>query len=512
MRMGEADAVITSGFVRHARQNDEACAVRSGDTQITYGELYARSIYVSDRLRHQGLAGQRIAIRLGNGVDFLSAFYGVVLAGGIAVPLPADLPADQTEEWCGHLNCLSIVKEPSELPAKRSIAPNEAACGRLKPDSLFYMAVSSGSTGKPKGILRNHQSWVESFQRMKQAFGLGEKDVILLPGPLHYSASLIAALQILYEGGVVHVLDRYDSAAVLNLLACGEVTSCFMVPAMYAKLLAKNSPPCNHPITFLSAGDKLSIQTAAAWRERFPESRLFEYYGAAELSFVSYLLHDGQVMRSASSVGKPFPGVTVTIRDEHGGKAGQGEPGEVYVNSGMVAQGYGHFDAAPFLAPVGGGYSVGDLGYLDKEGELHLVGRKQELIMRGGVSIFPAEIERVLLADPLIREAAVFGVEDPEMGERIVAAITVAGTEANFPYAEMENRFQQRFPRSRRPDDYLIVQTLPRNAAGKTDKKRLKELYRMKKQLDNDRDPSQPAEMENKAWERQAGVEGGREK
>ncbi|MGO0059285.1 class I adenylate-forming enzyme family protein [Brevibacillus fluminis] len=474
---------IASGFWRQAHENPDACAIRIERTIVTYGELLEKSKRVAAWIRAQKLGGQRIGLKLENGAPFFACFYGAVLAGSIAVPLPADLPNDQLVDWRQHLG-LSVVLEAE--PGWHGLAipcTKQKEQPELDPEQLFYMAVSSGSTGMPKGILRTHRSWVKSFYRMKEAFGTGGQDVILLPGPLHYSATLIAALQVLHEGGEVVLMTRFHSRAVLEHLQSGGVTACFMVPAMYAKLLAMigqssgTEPFTDESITFISAGDKLSFEIVDKWLQAFPGSNLYEYYGAAEISFVSYIRH-GQQSGVAGSVGRPFPGVEVTIRDERGRLLETGEVGEVHVKSSMVAQGYGHAQAPPFIQPTAGGYTVGDLGYLDEAGCLHLVGRKQDVIVRGAVNLYPAEIERVLAAEESIREAAVFGVPDRVLGERIIAAVTLA----NSPDADGEDPglaalLQHRFARARRPDDYWIVPQLPRNAAGKTDKRKLRDLF-----------------------------------
>ncbi|RNB92298.1 long-chain fatty acid--CoA ligase [Brevibacillus fluminis] len=477
---------IASGFWRQARKNADACAIRVEQTRVTYGELLKRNIQVATWIRAQKLGGQRIGIKLENGASFIACFYGAVLAGSIAVPLPADLPNDQLVDWREHLDLSVVLEAEPGLLSQATSCNEQENQPELDPEQLFYMAVSSGSTGMPKGILRTHRSWVESFYRMKEAFGTGGQDMILLPGPLHYSATLIAALQVLHEGGEVVLMTRFHSHAVLEHLQSGGVTACFMVPAMYAKLLAMieqgrgTEPFTDENITFISAGDKLSFELANKWLQAFPGSSLYEYYGAAEISFVSYIRH-GQNSGEAGSVGRPFPGVEVTIRDEQGQLLKTGEIGGVHVKSSMVAQSYGHAQAPPFIQPTVGGYTVGDLGYLDEAGCLHLVGRKQNVIVRGGVNLYPAEIERALVADEAISEAAVFGVPDQVLGERIIAAVILANRQ-DADGEDPENTrlaavLQHRFARARRPDEYWIVPQLPRNAAGKTDKRKLRDLF-----------------------------------
>ncbi len=507
---------IVDGLLAHAAAHPERAAARMEDVCVTYGALAEVAHRQAERARREGLAGRRVGLWLSNSPDFLACFYGIVLAGGIAVPLPVDLPEAQLPAWADHLGLAAVWKErfrPGEpktvwmsAGAKQCLSAGTAPDDGTGEDGLFYMAVSSGSTGKPKGILRSHRSWVESFRQMKQTFGTGGGDRLLVPGPLHYSASLIAALQVLHEGGEVVLLPQFDARRVLTALRDEGITAAFMVPAMYAKALARmpsgdGGEPCLRPIVFVTAGAKMDAALKRAWLEAFPASVLYEYYGAAELSFVSVSRAEPGMLRSepgvsragagvsgsgvsksapecakTDSVGRAFAGVTLIIRDEHGRPLPPGEIGEIYVASGMIAQGYGHRGAEPFLEPVDGTYSVGDIGYVDENGYLYLVGRKQEMILRGAVNVYPLEVEQALTSCPGVREAAVFGVPDAVLGERIVAAVVGNGSELSDPRVWRE-WLASRLPRSRWPDVYWPVERLPFGSTGKVDRAALRREY-----------------------------------
>ncbi|MGD8191983.1 class I adenylate-forming enzyme family protein [Brevibacillus ginsengisoli] len=488
---------ILHGVWQQASQQPDRMAVRMGTIGYTYQQLIERSERIAQMIGARNLARQRIGLYLSNHPDFLCAFYGCVRAGAIAVPLPADLLREQLDDYKKHLNLTEVwdhetvdeYLEEKSHENQPTVFEHQPNVKQISADGLFYMAVSSGSTGRPKGILRNHRSWVISFDAMYEAFGIGLEDTMLIPGPLHYSASLIAALQVLDRGGEVVLLPFFQAESVMDQLLSGQITSTFLVPTMIAKLLSMLADQTQMtpifrtlPLKIVSAGAKLDLTLKKAWLSCFKQSQLYEYYGAAELSFVSYISPDDQ-LTVGNSVGKAFPQTKLVIRSDAGKLCEVGEVGEVYVQSEMIAQAYGHQVAEKFLLPQEGYYTVGDMGYLDKAGYLFLTGRKQDMILRGGVNIYPLEIERVLNQHLNVAEVVVLGIPDQVMGECIVAAIVESNQEERKPsevklMTRQESKFhswvRHHLQQSRWPDYYLIVEQLPLGSAGKADKETLR--------------------------------------
>ncbi|MGC5325852.1 class I adenylate-forming enzyme family protein [Brevibacillus sp. SYSU BS000544] len=483
---------ITDGILHHSRINPSKLAISMGDMRITYGQLVERAEKIADYLLSEQKKNQRIGIWLPNDPDYLAYFLGIVLAHSIAVPLPADLPAEELGKYKEHLGLDQIWDESASLTIMSATQPQPETIRRtISPDDLFYMAVSSGSTGTPKGILRNHRSWTTSFERMSEAFEIGVGDTILIPGPLHYSASLIAALQVLDQGGTVVLLPRYATKHLVEHLLHPEITSIFLVPAMCAKLLAfvENKDELisrlqERVITTVTAGAKMAVDLKQKWIDLFLNGKLFEYYGAAELSFVS-LLAPAEQIAHADSVGRAFAGVEIMIMDDTGHVLPTGSIGQVYVRSEMIAQGYGHLQVENFITPQNGYYSVGDVGYLDEEGYLYLTGRKQELIIRGGVNIYPLEIEQKIRQFDWAEDVAVFGMPDAQLGEKIVAVLVLNNqcierikygvyTRSDFIF---HTPIAKLLPQSRHPDLYWIHNQLPLGSTGKVDKRTLRKQW-----------------------------------
>lgn len=496
------EQTICFGFLQWAEKQPKRTAVRMGSSEMSYGDLADTAQKVARLLVDNHSEGKRIGIRMQNSLDFLACFYGIVLAKAIAVPLSHEVSDQQLPEIAAHLKIDQVwtampdlesdqVRSALELERDENkdvdkVAKEPFRLPALRGDDLFYMAVSSGSTGKPKGILRSHRSWVDSFRQMRQEFHIGESDRLLLPGQLFYSATLISALQALYEGAEVVLLPRFSVQETADMLALPDITTAFMVPTMLAKLLARFEqkgiqPPFRTlPFTCITAGSKLEMSTKQKWLTYFPNCRLYEYYGAAELSFVSILKPDEQ-LRVPNSVGRAFAGVDIIIRDEQGVPTGQGQIGEVYIASSMVAQGYGHLGAEAFLTPVDGSYSVGDMGYVDEEGYLYITGRKQDLIIRGGVNIFPAEVEEAFAESPYFAKVVVFGVPDQVLGESIVAACLPRERHAAMELAEIEKKGREwltgRLPLWKQPDHYWQLDALPLGSTGKIDRARIKRMF-----------------------------------
>src|SRR5699024_2314699 len=179
-------------------------------------------------------------------------------------------------------------------------------------NDAFYLGFTSGSTGRPKGFLRNHGSWLASFLAAEQAFRYGTNDTILAPGPLCHSLALFAAIHTIHIGATFHLQPRFTAEKVRRMIGQGEVTVMFAVPTMLYRLVEQQSSPMEQPITFLSSGSKLSPELKSHLSRAFPNQRLHEYYGASELSFVAYTT-ECLSEHYPYSVGKPFPGVSITI-------------------------------------------------------------------------------------------------------------------------------------------------------------------------------------------------------
>lgn len=357
------------------------------------------------------------------------------------------LPSDALASFLAILAAgrAAAVGDPDWPPALRAqvvqglaahdagVAPGAAGV----PGGPFYVGFTSGSTGVPKGFIRSHRSWTTSFEAALQAFGDGAATTLLAPGRLSHSLFLFGALLGLWTGAGVRLQPRFSADAALHTLARGDARSLVAVPS---QLLLMLEHARRHGPAVLSS-TRLVMVSGAPWprsqtpalRALFPQARIVEFYGASETSFIAWT--DSDPALPPSVVGRPFDGVDLrVVRAAADGPApglppaAPGEPGLIYVRSGMLFDRYVvAADApAPPLLRDGDALSVRDIGHLDAEGRLHLRGRQQRMFGVGGRNLFPEEVEAVLAAHPAVAQASVLAWPDPLRGQRPVAVLQLA--------------------------------------------------------------------------------------
>jgi long-chain acyl-CoA synthetase len=422
---------------------------------------------------------------------------------------------------------LPFARIADALGAAAQYAPPPDAAGHLP----FYVGFTSGSTGAPKFYRRDHLSWVASFRGDAIEFGIGPDDVVLAPGALAHSLFLYAMVHGLHVGATVVLCRHFRPAAIPDLIRTHNVSVLYGVPTHlrlileaalnndrhpevaarsaalegwtatqvgYSRLAQLSMPisgkpeiGADHPsrLAALAPQDDGSLLNSVRWvlssgakwfadalpdlRRLFPASRFAEFYGASELSFVTVAKDDEPV--PPDSVGRAFPGVSVSIRDRAGRRLPPGRVGRVFVESPLLFSGYavgGEHD----LYRAGNAVCVGDRGRLDVDGFLYLVGREKRMIVTSGKNIFPEEIERVLESHPAVAAAAVLGMPDAKRGERLVALLSLRTCIRTNP-ATLIAHLRRVLPLYKVPRVYGAVSAWPRTASGKSDFAALRLLW-----------------------------------
>jgi malonyl-CoA/methylmalonyl-CoA synthetase len=438
--------------------------------------------------------GDRVALGLRK-TEWLPACHAGVLAAG-AVAAPID-PAWPDPALAGLLAraapALAIAdaelatRGPRCAPALRWWCPAPdppAGAARLARDGPLaaglvprggadpaLLVFTSGTTGAPKGVALSHANLTCNLEALAEAWAWTASDRLLHVLPVHHLHGLGVALYgSLRLGAALVFHERFDAARVLAEAGPSGCTLLMAVPTMLHRLLAA-APPDGNPLAGLRAVISGSAGLGPALFERF-RARFglapIERYGMSETVMIAT---NPLASPRAGSVGLPLRGVELRLCDPAtGAEAGRG-PGEVQVRGPNVFAGYWGDAAATRAAFDGGWFRTGDLGALDAEGRLSLVGRVKELIITGGTNVSPVAVERALEAeaDPRIAELAVAGVPDPDLGERVVAFVAPAPAAGDF--AELEATLRARadasLPRHARPREYRRVAALPRNALGK---------------------------------------------
>ncbi|SMF51285.1 Acyl-CoA synthetase (AMP-forming)/AMP-acid ligase II [Azospirillum oryzae] len=439
-----------------------------GDETVTYGALLEQV-----RLAGAGVAAlrtggepPRVAVSLGNRAELPALFFGIVAAGGIVGLLDPKWSAGQTAAAIDtfrpdlHLTAETAHTWIAAQPAGWTIPA-------VDPETPFLVGFTSGTTGRPKAFIRNQGSWLATLEASRVEFGIGPDDIVLLPGPLVHGLGLYGAVEGLSAGATVRVQPKFDAADAAAQLATSGVTTLVLVPTMLVGILdaaerdGRRFPALRRVVC---SGAKLAPAVHERLSALCPDAAVLEYYGASELSFVS--LRSSRDGAPADSVGRPFHGVEVSLRDDEGNPVERGRPGTVWVRSGMLSDGYlGITDGAGYRERDGWG-TVGDYGWIDGEGWLRLVGRAGDMVITGGLNVYPAEVEAVLRAHPTVAEAVVFGLSDPYWGDALSAVVWWRGS-GRASLAELRHWCQERLEAYKAPRRLFAAADMPLTGSGK---------------------------------------------
>ncbi|TDL64011.1 acyl-CoA synthetase [Rhodococcus qingshengii] len=477
---------IIEFYQEYANDFPDKIAIQTLSEKMTYRTWSERVNQTANWLHSLSHPYHTVGILLPNGIPFLQLFTGASAAGWTAVPLDlkwnrAELTArlglanpsiiittselhNEVVEF--HTNVWSWEDCLSEILQFPTIRPN------LELSHLpFYMGFTSGTTGKPKAFIRSQTSWAASFDCSRLDFHITKEDTVLIPGSLVHSHFLYGVISTLSIGGTVHLLEKFSSVQTVSLIDAEPINVLYVVPTMVAALL-KESRQIRKKIKFLSSGAKWEEHSKTEIRKLFPNLEMYEFYGASELSFVS-VLSDEDSKRKPNSVGKPCHNVEVQVRLLDGSLAGANEQGKIYVRSSLIFAGYldERGDIKPFQQDANGWMTVDDMGYLDEEGYLYISGREKNMIIYGGINIFPEEIERVLAFHPLVDEVAVIGLYDSYWGQVVTAVV-----KGNATQKELKKLCREHLSSFKIPRKWVFVEELPHTLSGKIARAGVKQL------------------------------------
>jgi long-chain acyl-CoA synthetase len=300
-------------------------------------------------------------------------------------------------------------------------------------------------------------------------FGLSQEDKTLAPGPLAASLNLYALAECLYAGSEFHTLESFDVGDVHAAISHDGITRLVLVPTMLRLLSERGLTGCVDASglrSIICAGSKLDARTLEAARRWAPNATIFEYYGASELSFVSGtgLPAGKRLDAGGTGIGRPFPGVDVRIMDDAGDVLPDGAAGNISVRSGMVSNGYLWGDDGQALRCFNGWFTVGDQGYLEN-GELHILGRRADMIITAGKNVYPHEVELALASVPGVASAVAAGMDDDVRGQRVVAGIVAS--HGGVTATQLKTGLEEILPKDKRPLQYFALAELPLTDRGK---------------------------------------------
>lgn len=355
-----------------------------------------------------------------------------------------------------------------------------------EPDQIALLCYTSGTTGKPKGAMITQKNLAAMAWSLHHAWGWSENDVLLHALPLFHVHGLLVALQgALFAGALTILLPRFDAERVLCRLGQGDCTLFMGVPTMYGRLLSlppEKDPDLAHMRLFVSGSASLSVAIHKGFASRFGHT-ILERYGMTEAGMVLSNPLNGD--RKPGAVGFPLPGVSIRIVDpETLQDVEPGSTGELLIRSEAVCRGYWNQPEADRKAILPGRwFRSGDLALMDGEHYIHIVGRCKELIITGGFNVYPREVEEVLERHTAVRESAVLGLEDVDLGEQVHAAV-VLEQDARVTEEEILGFCRSFLTPYKCPRSVSFLKELPRNAMGKIVKETLKRTFREQRMWD----------------------------
>lgn len=434
-------------------------------------------------LRDLGLGpGDGVLTLLPNSPATFAVQLAAMLEGVVQVPLPADLGPTELAEIAADAEPAAALVDRSARGAGALGVPvavlddhTLAAAPDAEPASRWPltrpMAYTSGTTGRRKGVSVgvHDEAWGrEVVEDERAAFDDRHGDVHLVVSPLSHSGPFRFAFVTALTGGRVAVLPRFDAHAFLDALRTVRPTSLFCVPTQLHRLLALPDLVADDlsSLTLLAhAGAPMPVPLKERLLDLAPAGVVHGFYGSTEGQFT---VSPPDVWRAApGTVGRARAGRHLEVRDDHGTPVAAGEIGTVWVSAPAHARWeYWRDPARTAEAWDGDAFTVGDLGHLDDDGRLFLDGRPGDLVISGGVNVYPAEVERRLLDDPTVAEAVVFGVPDADWGERVVAAVVARPGRTPDPHA-LRQRLREELAGAKVPKRIVVVDDLPRTDTGK---------------------------------------------
>jgi long-chain acyl-CoA synthetase len=445
-------------------------ALRWDGGAMTYRALASAVAEFAEHLAARGVRpGQRVALSIPNRPDFVVALLGGLTAGVTVAPLDILLKDDERAAIVADLEPALLIEAgiggdlmEQMLPGARPTAP--------APALVLY---TSGSTGRPKGSLLSqpalafaNRSWAEAVM------GLREQDVVLAALPLAHSFGLNGALLApLLTGATVRVVERFVPDVVRTVLEDDGVTVLPAVATMFRRLLDSGFAGAPTLRLAVSGAAPCPWDLAEAWRAR-TGVRIVRGYGMTELFRpLSYLAAEST--DHPECVGRPVPGVEIRVIDDEGAAVAPGETGELLIRTPAALDGYLGSPEDTRAVLRDGWFHTGDLARLTPDGYVAIAGRKRERLLRGGYSIFPAEVETVLQTHPDVVEAAVIPVPHPELGEEVAAFVALRPDAAVGP-EDLIAWCRERLAAFKYPRRVTVVDALPRSATGKVLKAQLR--------------------------------------
>ena len=498
---------VTQLLEEHAAQQGDKTFLFFRDEEITYQQLTDRMRALACGLIKIGVEkGDNVCLLIPNRPEFMYSFFGVMRAGAVAVTINTLLKGDEITYIVNDCEAEAIIVAHDYLDLFRSIRKD---CPRIKHvisttddddvislDQLLNTPVdenllpsitesdhasiiyTSGTTGRPKGVILTHGNYIWDTKLMNEAVKMTTEDRFVCILPLfHVNAQVVTTLAPLYAGASMVLMEKFSPKEFLPALERYGATAFSGVPTVYA-ILNNQADAEKYDLSKLRfcvcGGAPMTVGVFEEFEKKY-KAYILEGYGLSEGTCASSANPLGG-KRKVGSIGLPYKGQPMKIFDDNDNEVPPGTVGEIVVKGPNVMKGYYNNPEATADTLKNGWLHTGDLGYVDEDGYFFIVGRKKEMIIRGGENIYPKEIEEVVYRHPAIREATIVGLPDEVWGEE-VAAFVVLRDRATLTEDDLIEYCKEHLADYKCPRKVFFVQDLPKTATGKIQKRKVVERF-----------------------------------
>ena len=493
-------------LARAAERYPQREAIVCGDERLTWQQLLAQSARLAGGMARRGIvAGDRVAMLVGNRAEFVTTLFAIAHLGAIAVPISIREQTPGLAFMLNHCAAVMVVHEPDladrlpapgDIPSVRtrvSFGPCEGSLAftslladgpardvaTVQEEDVAVIMYTSGTTGNPKGATLTHLGISHSAMHYQIAMGLTAMDASIAAVPLSHVTGLVALVAtIAHCAAKLVIMPAFKAADFLALAARERMTHTLMVPAMYNLCLLQTGFD-QHDLgawrVGAYGGAPMPVATIDSLALKLPGLTLMNCYGSTETTSPSTLMPQGESAAHIDTVGRALVCAEIAVFDDDGREVPYGTLGEIWIKGPMVVKGYWDNAEATAANFTAGFWHSGDIGAIDADGYVKVVDRMKDMINRGGYKIYTIEVENALYAHPSVLECAVVAKPCPVLGERVHAfvALRAPGTTAQ----ELGRHCAARLSDYKVPESFSITETaLPRNANGKLVKRALRDL------------------------------------
>ena len=494
---------------RHARYRPDHIAFIYGDERLTFGELYKEVTQLSNAFLANGIKkGDKVATILSNSKELYQTYWACAAMGAVCVPVSPLMRGEGLKnllensdtklvitcvEFADNFisdtikidksNCWVTNAESSKAyqsyhdKKKESLGVN-FSIEDIKGGEPYNIIYSSGTTGTPKGIVISHAVRALYGSLFANFYRMTPESVVLHSGAIIFNGSFLTLMPAMFLGCTYILHDHFDAEMVIETIKKEKVTHTILVPSQIIGCLQHKDftgEKLSSLEYILSVGAPLLQEHKEKIEKQLP-GIFYELYGLTE-GFMT-ILDKNDFKKKTGSVGIPPPFMEMKIVDAENNELPTGEIGEIIGKGPMLMTEYYKDPLQTKAALQYGWLYTGDLGYVDADGFLFLTGRKKDMIISGGVNVYPSDIEEVIIRHPVVKDVAVFGVPHKDWGETPVAAIVLKEGQKILTANEIKNWINDHLgARYQKVSDVLFINELPRNVAGKILKRELKENY-----------------------------------